>query len=265
MLGFDALRASGQGSAYLSEIQLNLAGDAQEQTLRTITDHLLTQQRRLSRPVHHPQDLPFAASGGDLPACRSRPQRAGSRMNFAEAIRMPASLTEISFLALHSHPGPQFRRPCAARRCAKYLLCQTVPDAAGQREFRDRAGHQESAIQDRARPADRAPDRSRPAPAATRSWTRSGWRSRTFDGAGPVPRRARTARRSTPSGELDGRSFTDAAGLGKALHDDPATHRLPGQQHLSLCQRPRSGPGRKRLDASICRSSSPRTAIGCPT
>jgi hypothetical protein len=129
-------------------------------------------------------------------------------------------LTQISFLALHSHPGrssPTLR----GKALREVLLCQKVPDPPGNVNF--------NLVQDTKNPNLKTArerltqHRTDPTCAGCHKLIDPmGLSLENFDSLGDY-RASENGAAIDASGELDGMSFTDAAGLGKAVHDDPAT------------------------------------------
>lgn len=127
-------------------------------------------------------------------------------------------LTQISFLALHSHPGrssPTLR----GKALRELLLCQPVPRPPANVDFaalenpkaehrtqRDRVNfHLENPV----------------CAGCHRITDPIGLALENFDGSGQY-RATENGVVIDTSGSLDGKQFKDAAGLGQALHDSPA-------------------------------------------
>lgn len=223
MLGFSAFDGLAKDPVLYPKFSARVAADAQEQTLRTIVDLLLTRHgdyRDLftSRetfltpllgavyklPVTTPDDLPDAWVHYDYP---KDADQAGI-------------LTEASFVALHSQPGrssPTVR----GRALREILLCQKVPDPPGNVNF--------ALVQDTNNPAFKTArqrltaHRSEPTCAGCHKiMDPIGLGLENFDTTGAF----RADENGAPidaSGELDGIKFTNASELGKAIHDNPAT------------------------------------------
>jgi Protein of unknown function (DUF1592)/Protein of unknown function (DUF1588)/Protein of unknown function (DUF1595)/Protein of unknown function (DUF1585)/Protein of unknown function (DUF1587) len=217
-----------------------VAADAQEQTLRTITDHLVTKkgdyrdlfttrQTFLTRSLGRLYKLPVATRNG------------------FESVELPADsghsgiLTNVSFVALHSHPGrssPTLR----GKAIREIFMCQKVPDPPPDVDF--------SAVDLTAANPDKPTarirldaHRSQPACAGCHSLMDPiGLTLENFDGAGSFRTHENNAVIDV-SGTLDGSDFVTAQGLGKALHDSPLT---------TMClvdKMYRSGVGRNLADA----------------
>ena len=219
MLGFDAFDDLAKDSVIYPKFSITVARDAKEQTLRTITDLLITQhgdyrdlfttrKTFLSRPLGLIYRLPVES-------------RTGFEVRvFPEGDPHTGLLTQVSFLALHSHPGrssPTLR----GKAVRELILCQTVPAPPANVNF--------SIVQDTNNPNFRTArdrltaHRSNPTCAGCHKiMDPIGLGLETFDGAGQL----RADENGAPidaSGEIDGLPFKDAASLGNALHDDPAT------------------------------------------
>jgi hypothetical protein len=219
MLGFDAFDDLAKDSVIYPKFSVKVAGDAKEQTLRTITDLLITQhgdyrdlfttrKTFLSRPLGVLYRLPVESRTGF------------EAHEFPEGDPHTGLLTQVSFLALHSHPGrssPTLR----GKAVRELILCQTVPAPPANVNF--------SIVQDTSNPKFRTArdrltaHRSNPTCAGCHKiMDPIGLGLETFDGAAQF----RADENGAPidaSGEIDGLPFRDAATLGKALHDDPAT------------------------------------------
>jgi hypothetical protein len=218
MLAFDSFDALAKDSVLYPKFSLKVANDAREQTLRTIADFLVTRngdyrdlftsrQTFLTRNLGMLYRVPVATRDGweahDFPADDTR----------------AGLLTEISFLALHSHPG-RSSATLRGKAIRELLLCQQVPMPPANVNF--------SIVQDTGNPKyktarDRLTAHRTDAVCAGchKIMDPIGLALENFDGAGQY----RTAENGAPidaSGELDGTQFKDAAGLGQAMHDDPA-------------------------------------------
>lgn len=199
--------------AYNSDV----ARDAQEQTLRTVVSHLVTdrgdyrdlfttRKTWLSRPLGIVYRLPVATRNGweqgEYPADSNR----------------AGILTDISLLALHSHPGrssPTLR----GKSLREIFLCQKVPDPPANVSF--------SIVQDAvSRPGSTARLRlaehnENPACAGCHMLTDPmGFTLESFDGSGTFRAKENGAVLDL-SGSLDGKNFMGAQGLGQAMHDNP--------------------------------------------
>jgi hypothetical protein len=219
MLGFDTFDQLAKDSVIYPKFSLKVTNDAKEQTLRTIVNHLLTEKgdyrdlfttRRtfLTRNLGLVYRVPVETRNG------------------WEAHEFPADdpraglLTEIGFLALHAHPG-RSSATLRGKAIRELLLCQKVPMPPANVNF--------AIVQDTGNPRFRTA-RDRLTAHRTEATCAGchkimdpiGLALENFDGAGQY-RQQENGASIDASGTLDGIDFADAAGLGKALHDDPAT------------------------------------------
>lgn len=189
--------------------------DAREQTLLTIYDHVVVKKgdyRDLftSRETFISPALALLYDGVSAPPGWSR-------------FEVPADsprvglLTQVSFLAGHSHPGrssPTLR----GKALRELLLCQIVPRPPPNVDFSQLENPDAHYPTQRDRVAAHL---AAPSCAGCHRITDPiGLALENFDGAG----RYRTEEGGTPidaSGNLDGKPFTDAVGLGQALRDNP--------------------------------------------
>ena len=190
-----------------------------EQTLLTIIDHVLVRNAdyrdlfttrdtfandRLA-PIYKMQ-VGLTATGWS--PVEVAPERAGL-------------LSQVGFLSLHAHPGRSSptRRGRALR---EIFLCQKVPDPPANVDFSGFENVDSGSHTARGRIAVHTRN---PVCAGCHKVTDPiGLSLENFDGAGQF-RRSEGGETIDSSGSLDGVKFTDAAGLGRALHDHPA---LPG-------------------------------------
>jgi hypothetical protein len=225
MLQFDQFAELSKDATIYPRFTPIAAHDAREQTLRTIVDHLLTlhgdyrdlftTSRTFLTPslaavygVPLPDDTPNGAAESWIPYeyPSNDPRGAGI-------------LAEASFVALHSHPGrssPTLR----GRALREVLLCQKVPDPPANVDFtlvRDVNNPQYKTTRERL-----TAHRSQPTCAGChRLIDPMGLALENFDSSGGFRTRENGAAIDA-SGELDGTKFSDAPGLGKAMHDNPA-------------------------------------------
>ena len=218
MLGFDGFETLQKDSIVYPKFSNAVADDAKEQMLRTIADHLVNRKgdyrdifttrktfispslaRIYQVPMHHPE-------GG------------------WEAYEFPADdphagiVSELGFTALYAHPG-RSSSTLRGRAIRELLLCQKVPDPPGNVSF--------DLFNDPNSPHKTARDRlTAHATAATCAGCHKimdpiGLTLEKFDGAGQV-RADENGATIDVSGNLNGRAFDGSAGLGAALHDEPA-------------------------------------------
>jgi hypothetical protein len=218
MLAFEDLPKLQKDSIIYPTFSAEVARDAREQTLRTIVDLVITQQgdyrdlfttRRtfISGPLGRIYQVPV-----------ERPDGGWMPYEFPEGDPRAGLVTQASFAAMFSHPGrssPTLR----GRAMRELLLCQKIPDPPGDVDF--------SAFNDPNSPNRTARQRLTahsvvPSCAGCHKLTDPiGLALEKIDGAGQL----RTAESGVPidtTGELDGKPFADAAGLGRAMRENPS-------------------------------------------
>ena len=195
-----------------------VARDAQEQTLRTIVGHLVdargdyrdlftTRTTWLTRPLGIIYRMPVATRNG------------WEKAEYPVDSRRSGILTDISMLALYSHPGrssPTLR----GKSIREIFLCQKVPDPPANVNF--------AVVQDAVnKPGSTARMRlaehnENPVCAGCHRLTDPmGLTLESFDGAGTFRAKENGAELDL-NGSLDGHDFQAATGLGQAMHDNPS-------------------------------------------
>jgi hypothetical protein len=215
MLGFDDFDSLSKDPMAYVTFTGQTAIDAREQTLRTIVYQLVKQKEDY-------RDL-FTARTTFLSPALAAVYRVESapgwvKYDFPADSQRVGLLSQISFLALHSHPARSSptRRGKAVR---EQLLCQKVPEPPPNVDF--------SIVEDPKAVYHTARDRVtahlvNPVCAGCHRITDPiGLALENFDGAGQY-RDTEKGAVIDASGTLDGRAYKDAAGLGQALHDNPA-------------------------------------------
>jgi hypothetical protein len=195
---------------------LTLAGDAKEQTLRTIVNHLVTQELDL-RDLYTTRDTFLTPSLGSVYAV---PFGGGAwgPYRFADDGPRAGLLSHVSMMAITAHPG----RSSATLRgqfVREVLLCQTIPDPPANVDFsiventngelrtaRERLG--EHVTNDACAGCHQLMDPI-------------GLAFENFDAIGAF-RTQENGVEIDASGELDGQTYDDAIGMGQALHDHPS-------------------------------------------
>jgi len=217
MFGFDSFAALAKDPMLYPKYSAEVARDAQEQTLRTITDLVVTQKgdyrdifttRKtfLTRLLGSIYNVPVAADTGWEPH------------EYAEGDPRSGVLNEISFVALHSHPG-RSSSTLRGKAVREVMLCQKVPDPPGNVNF--------AVVQDTSNPQYKTA-RERLNAHRTEATCAGchklidpiGLSMENFDTIGGFRTKENGAAIDS-SGELDGTKFPDAVGLGKAMHDHP--------------------------------------------
>jgi hypothetical protein len=193
-----------------------VARDAREQALLTIVHQLVTENGDY-RDLFTTRDTfisPELAPLYGLPA----PSLGWTEYEFPADSLRSGFLTQIGFLSMYAHPGrssPTKR----GRALREALLCQKVPDPPPNVDF--------SLFEDPKTMFKTARERltahrTNPVCAGCHKITDPiGLALENFDGAGEF-RAAEKGATIDASGALDGSQFSDAVGLGKALHDHPA-------------------------------------------
>jgi len=219
MLRFDTFDELAKDPLIYPAFNSVVAHDAQEQTLRTVID-LLVRQRGDYRDIFTTRDTFLTRRLGivyQVPV----PTRAGwEHQEFSPGSNRAGILTNISFLALYSHPG-RSSSTLRGKAIREVFLCQHVPDPPNNVDF--------SVVQDSSNTAlPTARDRleaHRTSPACAgchRLMDPLGLTLENFDGLGTYRAQENDAVIDA-SGQLEGHSFSGAAGLGQALHDNPRT------------------------------------------
>ncbi|MCB2108187.1 MAG: DUF1592 domain-containing protein, partial [Rhodobacteraceae bacterium] len=199
---------------------LKVIEDSREQVLRTAVDHLIaregdyrdlftTRKTFMTGPLARIYRVPI-----------SRPENnAWEPYEFPDNDLRAGLVSQIGFAAVASHPGRSSptRRGRAIREA---LLCQKVPDPPGNVDF---SKFEEVDSTDKTLRERLTAHRTEPACAGCHQLTDPiGLGLENLDGAGQL----RTTENGLPidaSGDLDGIPFADAAGLGQAIRDNPAT------------------------------------------
>ena len=239
MLEFDTFDELAKDPVIYPAFNSTVALDAQEQTLRTITDHLIVQQgdyrdlfttrnTYLTRALGAVYRLPVATRNG------------WERAQYPDNSGREGILSNVSFLALYSHPG-RSSSTLRGKAIRQVFLCQQIPDPPNNVDF--------SVVQDSSNTKlPTARDRleaHRTSPACVgchRLMDPLGLTLENFDGVGSF-RTQENGAVIDASSTLDGRDFRGADGLGQALHDNAQT------PHCLVDKMYRSASGRKATPA----------------
>ena len=214
-LNFDGFDNLAKDAVLYPAFNQMLAADAREQTLRLFVDHLVT--RRLDyRDLFTTAITPLTRRLGQVYEVPVAPRDAWDVQELGR--ERAGILTQISFLALHSHPGrssPTLR----GKAIREILLCESVPAPPPNVNFGIvQDTHNETYRTARARLEAHRSDATcagchkvmDPIGLALENYDALGYFRGEENGA-PID----------ASGELNGQSFADAAGLGRVLHDSP--------------------------------------------
>lgn len=215
MLGFDDFAVLSKDPGIYPAFVGDTVQDAREQTLRTIVDHLLV--RKLDyRDLFTTRHTFMSPSLATLYGVSTGPGWTPYEIP-ADNERV-GLLTQIAFLASHAHPGrssPTLR----GKALRELLLCQTVPRPPPNVDFSIIEDPKSTLKTARER---LAAHRANPVCAGCHKITDPiGLSLENFDGAGQY----RATEKGAPidaSGNLDGKTFSDPAGLAQAVHDNPA-------------------------------------------
>jgi hypothetical protein len=215
MLGFDGFASLAKDPQIYPKYGSAVATDAQEQTLRTLADLLVTnngdyrdifttRKTYLTRLLGSVYGVPVMASTGWEPH------------EYPEGDPRAGILMEVSFVSLHSHPGrssPTIR----GKALREIFLCQKVPDPPGNVNF--------ALVQDTKNPAFHTARArlgahiNQPTCAGCHKiMDPVGLAMENFDSAGGY----RSMENDSPidtKGEIDGMKFDDVVGFTKAIHD----------------------------------------------
>jgi hypothetical protein len=214
MLAYDKFDALAKDGMVYSRESGAVLKDAREQTLRTAYDHLIVRNRDY-RSLFTTRDTfmsPALASVYNVPAVPG-----WAPYSFPEDSPRQGILNQVSFLALHSHPGrssPTLR----GKALRETLLCQVVPPPPPNVDF--------SAVEDPDANLHTARERltahrANPVCAGCHKITDPiGLAMENFDGAGQY-RVSESGATIDGSGSLDGTTFNTPQGLAQALHDHP--------------------------------------------
>ncbi len=218
MLGFDSFQELQKEQNLYPKFSLQVAADAKEQTLRTIVDLLVandgdyrdiftTRKTFVTRSLGAIYEIPVDNATGWQP------------YEFPAGDPRAGLLTQLSFVALHSHAGrssPTLR----GKAVRELLLCQRVPAPPSNVDF--------ALVDNTADPRFRTArdrltaHRANPTCAGCHAiMDPIGLALEDFDTVGEY----RTTENGAPidsSGQLNKIPFQDAAGLGKVIHDDPS-------------------------------------------
>jgi hypothetical protein len=222
---FDQFSTLSKDAEIYPKFSAKVLADAQEQTLRTVVD-LLVKERGDYRDIFTTKKTFLTqelAAIYRVPVAEHGPN--GSPDVWQAHEFAPDSLyggvqTQIAFTALHAHPGrssPTIR----GKAIREILMCQKVPAPPGDVDFK--------LVQDTTNPRYRTVRQRMDAHATNPVCTGChkitdpmGYALETFDGGGAY-RTKENGADIDASGALDGKPFTNAAELGQALHDNPAT------------------------------------------
>ncbi len=221
MLYFDLFADLAKDSVIYPAFNSEVAADSREQTLRTITN-LLLEENGDYRDLFTTRSAPLTRSLGIVYRMPVAARNGWSMGEFSAASGRAGIQSQVSFLALHSHPGrssPTLR----GKAMREIFLCQHIPDPPADVDF---TGINDTANPVRPTARDRlVAHRTQPACQGCHILMDPlGLTLENFDGLGGFRSKENGAVIDV-SGSLDGREFVAAEGLGQALHDHQQTPR----------------------------------------
>ena len=218
MLSFDGFDTLAKDAMIYPEFNPAVAADAQEQTLRTIVDLLVTQNADY-RDLFTTRKTFMDRVLGPIYYVPVPPKHGWEPYEFPAGDPRAGVLAQISFASLYAHPG-QSSPTLRGKAVREVFLCQKVPAPPANVNF--------AVAQDTSNPEYRTArarltaHRTSPTCAGCHKiMDPIGLALENFDGIGSF-RADENGVAIDASGELDGVHFSNAAELGKALHDNPA-------------------------------------------
>ena len=221
MLQFDLFDTLAKDAQIYPKWTAQAARDAQEQTLMSVVELLLTRHGDY-RDLFTTRSTfltPLLGSIYGVPVARN-PGPEEQPFQFPPGDPRAGLHAQASFVALHSHEGlssPTLR----GKALRELLLCEPVPAPPGNVNFataQDTHNPNFKTMRERL-----TAHRTDPTCAGCHKlMDPMGLALENFDSDAGF-RSTENGQPLDTSGELDGAAFTDAAGLGRALHDNPAT------------------------------------------
>ena len=224
MFQFDDFSTLAKDAALFPKFNVQVAADAQEETLRTVVDLLLlrhgdyrdiftTKKTFLTPELAAIYRVPFAS---DVP--NGSPDAWGP-YEYPASDPRAGILSQVSFTALHSPPG-RASATIRGKALREIMLCQKVPSPPANVNFKivlDTSNPVYKTARERL-----TAHRSNPVCAGCHKFIDPmGLSLENFDGIGAYRTRENNALIDT-SGELGGIKFDGPQGLGRAMHDSPA-------------------------------------------
>ena len=225
MFQLDEFATLSKDAALYPKFNVQVAADAQEETLRTVVDLLLvhdgdyrdvftTKKTFLTPELAAIYRVPFA---NEVP--NGSPDAWGA-YEYPSTDPRAGILSQVSFTALHSPPG-RASATIRGKALREIMLCEKVPSPPANVNFKivlDTSNPVYKTARERL-----TAHRSNPVCAGCHKFVDPiGLSLENFDGIGAY----RTRENEVPidtSGELGGNKFDGPQGLGRAMHDDPAT------------------------------------------
>jgi Protein of unknown function (DUF1592)/Protein of unknown function (DUF1588)/Protein of unknown function (DUF1595)/Protein of unknown function (DUF1585)/Protein of unknown function (DUF1587) len=221
MLELDSFSELAKDPVIYPAFNSTVAQDAQEQTLRTITQQLIV-KRGDYRELFTTRDTYLTRALGTIYRMQVATRNGWESAQYTNSDARAGILTNVSFLALYSHPG-RSSSTLRGKAIRQVFLCQTVPDPPNNVDFsvvQDASNTKLPTARDRLEA-----HRTSPACAGChRLMDPLGLTLENFDGAG-MYRAQENGAKIDASSTLDGHDFEGGEGLGHALHDNPQTSR----------------------------------------
>jgi hypothetical protein len=218
-LDFDQFDSLPKDAAIYPVFSQKVAHDAQEQTLRTAIDLLVTRKGDY-RDLFTTRKTFLTRNLGVVYQVPVASEKEWEAHEFPADDPHAGILTQLSFTELHSHPG-RSSSTLRGKAVREILLCQLVPSPPANVNF--------TVVQDTNNPnfktaRDRLTAHRTEATCAGchKIMDPIGLGLENFDGVGQF-RSTENGANIDASGEIDGIKFSDAASLGQAIHDNPAT------------------------------------------
>ncbi len=225
MFQFDQFEGLIKDTEIYPKFSSQVSQDAREQTLKTVVNLLLTERGDyrdifttkttfMTKALASIYRVPLA-----MPVPNGSPD-AWRPYEFAADDPRSGILMQVAFVALHSHPGrssPTLR----GKALREVMLCQKVPSPPGDVDF---TLVQDTSSEDyKTARARLTAHSSEPACAGCHKITDPmGFALENFDGGGGWQTKENGVNIDA-TGALDGVEFVGGEGLGKAVHDNPAT------------------------------------------
>jgi hypothetical protein len=217
-LDFDQFDSLAKDATIYPVFGQKVSHDAQEQTLRTAVDLLVTQKGDY-RDLFTTRKTFLTRNLGVVYQVPVASEKDWEPHEFADDDPHAGILTQLSFTELHSHPG-RSSSTLRGKAVREILLCQVVPSPPANVNF--------TVVQDTNNPnfktaRDRLTAHRTEATCAGchKIMDPIGLGLENFDGVGQF-RATENGAPIDPSGEIDGLKFSDSASLGRAIHDNPS-------------------------------------------
>jgi hypothetical protein len=257
MLEFELFEALDKDAALFPKYTYNVSDQGREQTLRTIVDHVITQDGDYRQLFTTPRTFLTAdlAAIYRVPFGKTSPNHAPTDWQvhtFDKNDPRRGILSHVSFVGLHSHPGrtsPTLRGKAAR----ELLMCQRVPDPPGNVDF--------NVVQDTSNPAYKTV-RQRLDAHATEAMCKGchkitdsiGLALENFDAIGGYRETENDAGILT-AGELDSVKFNDVLGFQEAFGRNAAVTKCFAQKLYSYAMGKRAETAEvKRMESAFAES-----------